>query len=42
MYQAFYDYGIYPGAVLVISHRENEQEYDIRTKPLKKVSTLIL
>ncbi|HIE27595.1 TPA: hypothetical protein EYP66_09935, partial [Candidatus Poribacteria bacterium] len=36
MYQAFYDYGIYPGAVLVISHRENEQEYDIRTKPPTK------
>ncbi|MFQ6041869.1 MAG: hypothetical protein ACE5PV_13510 [Candidatus Poribacteria bacterium] len=36
MYQAFYDYGIYPGAKLVISHRGNEQEYDIRTKPPTK------
>ena len=36
MYQAFYDYGIYPGAALVISHRGNEQEYDIRTKPPTK------
>jgi hypothetical protein len=36
MYQAFYEHRIYPGAVLVISHRENEQEYDIRTKPPTK------
>ncbi len=33
MYQAFYDHGIYPGARLVISHRGNEFEYDIRTTP---------
>ncbi len=35
MYQAFYEHGIYPGAKLVISHRGNEREYEIRTKPVE-------
>lgn len=35
MYQAFYEHGIYPGARLVISHRGNLWDYDIRTKPLE-------
>jgi len=35
MYEAFYEHGIYPGAKLVISHRSNLWDYDIRTKPIK-------
>lgn len=40
MYQAFYANGIYPGARLVISHRDNLREYDIRTKPATKGGTI--
>ena len=40
MYQAFDDYGIYPGAKLVVSHRGNEQEYDIRTKEPTKTEPI--
>jgi hypothetical protein len=40
MYQAFYEHGIYPGAKLVISHRGNLREYDIRTKPTTKQGTV--
>jgi len=35
MYQAFYEHGVYPGAKLVVSHRGNLWEYDIRTKPVE-------
>ncbi|MBM4465995.1 MAG: hypothetical protein FJ014_10670 [Chloroflexi bacterium] len=40
MYQAFYMHGIYPGAKLVISHRGNLREYDIRTKTTTKQGTV--
>lgn len=36
MYQAFYGYGIYSGAELVVSHRGSLWEYDIRAKPATK------
>ncbi len=35
MYQAFHDHGIYPGAKLVISHRDSEREYEMRTQPIQ-------
>jgi hypothetical protein len=34
MHEAFHAHDIYPGAKLVISHRDNLKEYDIRTRPL--------
>lgn len=37
MYDAFYRNGIYPGTKLVISHRNNYTDYDIRTKPTNKI-----
>lgn len=35
MYNAFCDNAVYPGAKLVVSHRGNLHEYDIRTKPVE-------
>jgi len=40
MYDAFRDYGIYPGARLVVSHRGNLDHYDIRTKPVTAGKTI--
>ena len=42
MYEAFYGYGIYPGAKLIISHRGNLQEYDIRTEPTTEEGTVLV
>ena len=40
MYEAFYARGIYPGAMLVISHRGNLRDYDIRTKSTMQQGTV--
>lgn len=40
MYEAFRGYDIYPGAKLVISRRDSEYEFDIRTKQPKKEGTV--
>lgn len=40
MYSALADNAIYPGAELIVSHRSNFWEYDIRTKPTTKQGTI--